>query len=131
MVQHQAEGIRYFFCTSSRRAGSSNYLPNWQALDVLHAEENHCFASSKEQKCCNTDSSPNEERVNKCTSRAPTTHKATRLGTVGPPRSPDSVPGAGLPRPFPSGPTGSAPSFWILPAVEKQLYPVELRVALQ
>lgn len=36
----------------------------------MHAEKkkkNHCFASSKEHKCCNSDSSSNEERVNKCT----------------------------------------------------------------
>lgn len=33
----------------------------------MHAGENHCFASSKEHACCNTDSSSSEERVNKCT----------------------------------------------------------------
>lgn len=120
-------------CCISASPASFLTWQSWLALDVLQAEENHRFASSKEQKCCNPDSSSNEERVNKCTCWA----SSPRASGLGEPRLRSrDTPRLGWasrpPAPFHLGLTRSSPSFWILPAVpETALHTMDLHVLLQ
>lgn len=105
-------GLRYFFSASLLHSPPPHSPPlprtpiprpcrphpgEPQAPGILQAEENRCFASGKEQKCCNPGSSPNEETLNKCTAGAPSRTAAAQGARS---RSPARVPGgssAGLP----------------------------------